>query len=374
MAARTYELGLDSFLAVTADEHGQPISGDQVIRNVVEEGVLAEQVGIDSFNIGEHYRDDMMDSASHVVLAAIAARTERIKLGTAVTVLSTQDPVRVYNNFATLDAVSGGRAQLVVGRGSAVESFPLFGYDLDDYESLFDEKLALFVELLKGGPVTWQGKYRAPLDGVVLTPPLPPGNLPTWVGSGGSPDSVLRAARYGLPLMLAVIGGPPERFRPLVDLYHRALTQAGLPLLPVGLHTLAYVAPTDEEALETQLPHWLETFARAARERGWRTPTRGQFEAEVERGSLFVGSPETVATRLASVMRTLGAERLGLHYAIGKVPYEQRAQSIRLLGTEVFPRIRELLAANPPVDGTPAPVDRTPASPVRSTHAPAISN
>jgi len=375
MSERDYELGLDSFIAVTADENGVPIPGDQVIRNVVEEGVLAERVGIDSFNIGEHYRDDMMDSASHVVLAAIAGRTERIKLGTAVTVLSTQDPVRVYNNFATLDAVSGGRAQLILGRGSAVESFPLFGYDLREYEDLFEEKLALFVELLKGGPVTWQGKYRPPLDGVVLTPPLPEGNLPTWVGSGGSPESVIRAARHGLPLMLAVIGGRPERFRPLVDLYHRALTQADQPELPVGLHTLAYVARTDEEAVETQWPHWQETFARASQERGWRPPTRAQFETEVERGALFVGSPETVATRLASVMRMLDVQRLGLHYAIGKVPYDQRAESIRLLGTEVFPRIRELLATGPAVHTAPAlAYADTPTSPVRSTHAPATTN
>jgi probable LLM family oxidoreductase len=371
MSDRKYELGLDSFLAVTADQDGQPLAGHDVIRNAVEEGVLAEQVGIDSFNIGEHYRDDMMDSASHVVLAAIAGRTDRIKLGTAVTVLSTQDPVRLYQNFATLDAVSGGRAQLILGRGSAIESYPLFGYDLREYEELFEEKLELFVELLRGGPVTWEGKYRPPLDGVVLTPPVPPGNLPTWVGSGGSPESVIRAARYRLPLMLAVIGGRPERFRPLVDLYRRALAQAGAPELPVGLHTLAYVADTDEDAVDTQWPHWLETFDRASRERGWRPPTRKQFEAEVEHGALFVGSPATVATRLASVIRTLDVERLGLHYAIGKVPYEQRAESIRLLGTEVFPRVRELLAATPSEHVGLSPGDTAvPDSPVRSTHAP----
>jgi probable LLM family oxidoreductase len=369
MTQREYELGLDSFLAVTADASGQPTSGDQVVRNAVEEGVLAEQVGIDSFNIGEHYRDDMMDSAAHVVLAAIAGRTERIKLGTAVTVLSTQDPVRLYQNFATLDAVSGGRAQLVLGRGSAIESYPLFGYDLRDYEELFEEKLALFVELLRSGPTTWQGKYRAPLDGVVLTPPLPPGHLPTWVGSGGSPESVLRAARYDLPLMLAVIGGPPARFRPLVDLYRRALAAQESPRQPVGLHTLAYVARTDEEAVETQWPHWSETFERAARERGWRQPTRAQFEAEVEHGALFVGSPKTVANRLADAMRALDVSRLGLHYAIGKVPYEERAESIRLLGTEVFPRLRELLSSPTHEDADAGVVDvPVPPSPVKSTH------
>src|SRR5246500_2913997 len=187
MKERDYEFGLDSFMAVTAGGAGEPIGGDQVVRDTVEEGVLAEQVGIDSFNIGEHYRDDMMDSAAHVVLAAIAARTERLRLGTAVTVLSTQDPVRLYNNFATLDAVSGGRAQLIVGRGSLTESFPLFGYDLREYEDLFEEKLGLFVELLRGGPITWSGKHRPPLDDVVLSPPLSAGHLPTWVGSGGKP-------------------------------------------------------------------------------------------------------------------------------------------------------------------------------------------
>src|ERR1700724_1787641 len=187
MEEREYEFGLDSFMGITAGLDGEPIGGDQVVRDTVEEGVLAEQVGIDLFNIGEHYRDDSMDSAAHVVLAAIAGRTERIRLGTAVTVLSTQDPVRLYNNFATLDAVSGGRAQLILGRGSAIESFPLFGYDLRDYEEIFEEKLELFVELLRGGTITWSGKYRPPLNDALLTPPLPTGNLPTWIGSGGTP-------------------------------------------------------------------------------------------------------------------------------------------------------------------------------------------
>jgi probable LLM family oxidoreductase len=366
---RRYELGLDSFMGVTVDANALPISGDQVVRNVVEEGVLAERVGIDSFNIGEHYRDDLMDSAGHVVLGAIAGRTARIKLGTAVTVLSTQDPVRVYNNFATLDAVSGGRAQLIVGRGSAIESFPLFGYDLREYDEIFEEKLGLFVELLKGGPVTWNGKYRPPLNDVTLTPPLVPGRLPVWVGSGGSPESVIRAARYGLPLILAIIGGQPERFRPLVDLYRRALAQYGQPTdLPVGVHTLGYVAPTDAEAVSTQGPAWIETFTRASVERGWRRPTQQQFDAEVARGSLFVGSPEVVAQRLASTMRVLDVDRLGLHYAIGTISAEQRRQSIELFGREVFPRVRELLAAAPADHDTNSVVAEI-KSPVRSTHA-----
>src|ERR1700722_14211239 len=374
MEEREYEFGLDSFMAITTGPDGQPIGGDQVVRDTVEEGVLAEQVGIDSFNIGEHYRDDMMDSAAPVVLAAIAAKTERIRLGTSVTVLSTQDPVRLYNNFATLDAVSGGRAQLIVGRGSAIESFPLFGYDLRDYEEIFEEKLALFVELLRGGPITWSGKYRPPLNDVVLTPPLPAGHLPTWVGSGGSPDSVIRAARFGLPLMLAVIGGRPERFRPLVDLYRRALAQYGHPTdLPVGLHTLGFVAATNEDATETQWPYWLQTFERASRERGWRQPTREQFDAETADGAMFVGSSETVAQRLASTMRALDVDRIDLHYALGQVPAGQRRGSIELLGRQVFPRVRELLTADPGEHDVPtnSAAPGAVASPVRSTHAPA---
>ena len=373
MPEREYEFGLDTFMPVSADEHGNSLSGDQIVRNTVEEGVLAEQVGIDSFNIGEHYRDDTMDSAAHVVLGAIAGRTERMRLGTSVTVLSTQDPVRLYNNFATLDAVSGGRAQLIVGRGSAIESFPLFGYDLREYEEAFEEKLGLFVELLRGGPVTWTGKYRPALDGQVLTPPLPAGHLPTWVGVGGSPESVIRAARYGLPLMLAVIGGGPERFRPLVDLYRRALAQYERPVdLPVGVHVLGYAGASDEEAVETQLPAWLAAFDSAARERGWRRPTRDQFDAEVAHGAMFVGSPETVAQRMAAVMRALDVDRLDLHYAIGPVPFERRLETIELLGREVFPRVRELLSveavSHAQVDGPSDPGDVK--SPVRSTHAP----
>ena len=237
----TLEFGLDTFLPITVDQSGRPVSGDEVIRNAVEEAVLAEAVGIDSFNIGEHYRTEFMDSAAPVVLAAIAGRTERIRLGTAVTVLSTQDPVRLYTDFATLDAVSNGRAQLIVGRGSLTESFPLFGFDLADYEQLFEEKLDLLVRLLREQPVTWSGKFRSALEDQFVSPPIPAGHIPTWVGVGGSPQSVVRAARFGLPLMLAVIGGNPDRFAPYVELYKRALEQHGQPQLPVGLHTLGFV-------------------------------------------------------------------------------------------------------------------------------------
>jgi probable LLM family oxidoreductase len=345
MSARAFEFGLDTFLPVTVDAAGRAISGDQTIRNAVEEAVLAEAVGLDSFNIGEHYRPEFMDSAGHVVLAAIAGRTERIRLGTAVSVLSSQDPVRLYTNFATLDAVSDGRAQLIVGRGSLTESFPLFGFDLADYEELFEEKLELLTRLLRDQPVSWSGRFRSPLTNQFVSPLIPDGRIPTWVGVGGSPRSVMRAARFGLPLMLAIIAGKPERFAAHVDLYRRALEQLGRPQLPIGLHSLGFVAETDEEAMEIQWPYYKEQFEWTARERGWRPPTYEQFLAEVDHGSMYVGSPETVANRIAAVIRTLGLSRFDLLYAVGRVPHEQRMAAIELYGREVVPRVRELLAA-----------------------------
>jgi probable LLM family oxidoreductase len=339
-----FEFGLDTFLVVTDDESGNPIGGDQVIRNTIEEAVLAESVGIDSFNIGEHYRTEMMDSANHVILAAIASRTERIRLGTAVSVLSTQDPVRLYTDFATLDAVSDGRAQLIVGRGSLTDSFPLFGFDLADYEELFEEKLDLLTRLLREQPVTWSGNFRSSLSSQFVSPPIPEGHIPTWVGVGGSPQSVMRAARFGLPLMLAIIGGDPKRFAPYVELYKRALEQYGQPALAVGVHSLGFVAPTDEEAMSIQWPYYKELFDSAARERGWRAPTYEQFLAEVDHGSMYVGSPATVANRIAAVVRTLGLSRFDLAYAVGRVPHAQRMATIELYGREVLPRVRDLLA------------------------------
>ena len=347
MPTAEFEFGLDTFIPVTVDGSGQPVRGDQVIRDTLEEAVLAESVGIDSFNIGEHYRAEFMDSANHVVLAAIAGRTDRIRLGSAVTVLSTQDPVRVYTDFATLDAVSNGRAQLIVGRGSATDSFPLFGFDLTDYEELFEEKLDLLVRLLRDQPVTWSGNFRSSLTDQLVSPPIPAGHIPTWVGVGGSPHSVLRAARYGLPLMLAVIGGKPERFAPYVELYKRALEQHGRPALPIGLHSLGFVAETDEEAMDIQWPYYKEQFESAARERGWRPPTYEHFLAEVDHGSMYVGSPETVANRIAAAIRTLDLSRFDLHYAIGRIPHQQRMATIELFGREVIPRVRERLATDP---------------------------
>jgi probable LLM family oxidoreductase len=344
MTAQEFEFGLDTPAHVSVDESGQPVDGDVVVRNTVEEAMLADAVGIDSFNISEHYRRDFMDSAGHVILAAIASRTKRIRLGTAVTVLSTQDPVRVYAEFATLDAVSDGRAQLIVGRGSLVDSFPLFGFDLADYEVLFEEKLDLLTRLLRDQPVTWSGAFRSPLTNQYVSPPLPAGHLPTWVGVGGTPQSAIRAARYGLPLMIALVGGHPRRFAPLVELYRRAVEQYGHPPLPVGLHSLGYVGKTDEEAVGIQYPYWAEMMDQSARERGWVRPSMDRFQADIDHGSLLVGSPETVAAKLAATIRLLGLSRFDLAYALGRVPHEQRLATIELYGREVIPRVRELLA------------------------------
>ena len=353
MTSHDIEFGLDTPVYLTVDESGRPLAGDVVIRNTIDEAVLADTVGIDSFNIGEHYRPELMDSAGAVMLGAIAGRTERIRLGTAVTVLSTQDPVRVYTEFATLDAVSNGRAQLIVGRGSLTDSFPLFGFDLADYETLFEENLDLLTRLLRDQPVTWSGSSRSPLTDQHVSPPLPEGHLPTWVGVGGSPQSVIRAARYGLPLMLAIIGGHPSRFAPYVELYKRALEEYGHPSLPVGMHSGGFVAKTDEEAADLQWPHWAEALEAASRKRGRARPTRSNFEAEIADGSQYVGSPETVATKLAANIRLLGLSRFDLAYATGRVPHEQRMAMIELYGREVIPRVRELLETPVPMASEP---------------------
>ena len=350
MSVQDFEFGLDTAAYVSVDESGKQLDGDAVIRNTIEEAVLADSVGIDSFNLSEHYRKDFMDSAGPVILAAIASRTEHIRLGTAVTVLSTQDPVRVFTEFSTLDAVSNGRAQIIVGRASLTDSFSLFGYDLADYETLFEEKLDLFTRLLRDQPVTWSGTVRSPLTDQYVMPPLPEGHLPTWVGVGGSPQSVVRAARYGLPMILAGIAGHPSRNAPNIELYHRALAQFGQPSQPVGMHSHGFVAKTDEEAVEVQFPHWADLYA-ASEQRGNLRPTKNSFLSEIAGGSVYVGSPETVATKLAAAIRLLRLSRFDMAYALGRVPHEDRMSTIELFGREVIPRVRELLAAGADDDG-----------------------
>ena len=341
-----FQLGVDTFGDITVDEHGQPRAHAHTLRDVVREAVLAEEVGVDAFAVGEHHRRDFSISAPEVVLAAIAARTTRMLLGSAVTVLSTDDPVRVFERFSTLNALSDGRAEVILGRGSFTESYPLFGFDLSNYDELFEERLALFAELLKGGPVKWSGRTRAALTGQTVYPTIEQGQLRTWVGVGGSPESVLRAARYGLPLTLAIIGGNPQRFRPYVDLYHQGLQRYGQPMQPVAVHSPGYVANTDEQAKSDLWPHYEAMITRIGGERGWPPPTRTQFEREAgPDGALCVGSPETVATKIANTARLLDLSRFNLKYSNGTLPHDQLMRSIELFGTQVVPRVRERLGS-----------------------------
>jgi probable LLM family oxidoreductase len=345
------ELGLDTFGDVTRDADGRARPHAQVIRDVVDEAVLADALGIDFFGVGEHHRADFAVSAPEVVLAAIAGRTRRIRLGSAVTVLSSDDPVRVFQRFATLDAASGGRAEVILGRGSFTESFPLFGYPLDQYETLFEEKLELFAALLAhdrtGEPVTWRGASgttRAPLTRQRVFPTTESGALTTWIGVGGSPESVVRAARYGLPLMLAIIGGDPRRFAPYVSLYHRALAERGRVPLPIGVHSPGHVADSDERARDELWPAYREMRDRIGAERGWGPTSRAEFEQEIARGSLYVGAPETVARKIAATVRALGLARFDMKYSAGHLAHDRLMHSIELYGRQVVPRVRALLA------------------------------
>jgi probable LLM family oxidoreductase len=342
------ELGLDTFGDVTADTEGRLLPQARVLRDVIAEAELADRLGIDFFGVGEHHRPDFAISAPEVLLATIAARTERIRLGTAVTVLSTDDPVRVYERFSTLDAVSNGRAEVILGRGSFTESFPLFGYSLEDYDDLFEEKLALFAAIRDadraGQPVHWKGTVRPPLDGVRVFPPVERPPLSTWVGVGGSPESVVRAARYGFPLTLAIIGGDPRRFKPYVELYHRALTQLGHGSLPIGIHSPGHIAQTDAQAREEQWPAYQVMRNRIGAERGWAPTSRAEFDQEITEGSLYVGSPETVAQKIAATVRALGASRFDLKYSAGTLGHELLLRSVELYGREVIPRVRQLLS------------------------------
>jgi probable LLM family oxidoreductase len=339
-----FQLGLDTFGDVTVDDTGELHADAHTLRDVVEEAVLAEQVGLDAFAVGEHHRPDFAISAPEVMLAAIAARTERMLLGSAVTVLSTYDPVRVFERFSTVNAISKGRAEVILGRGSFTESYPLFGYDLAKYTELFEEKLELFVQLLQGGPITWSGRTRTSLTNQTVYPRIETGRLRAWVGVGGSPESVVRAARHGLPLTLAIIGGSPHRFRPYVDLYHQSLEQFGQSPQPVAVHSPGYVANTDEEAKNDLWPHYAAMMTRIGAERGWPPASRAQFERESgPDGAICVGSPETVALKIASTSRRLGLSRFNMKYSNGTLPHDKLLRSIELFGTKVAPRVRELM-------------------------------
>ena len=295
----TLKFGLDTFGDMQHDDAGNLISAGQTIRNVIEQGVLADSLGLDNFNVGEHHRDDFAVSAPDSVLAGLATVTKKIGLGTGVTVLSSDDPIRVYQRFATIDALSSGRAEITAGRGSFIESFPLFGYELSDYGVLFEEKLQLLAEALKERPVTWSGSFRKPLSNQEIYPKTERGAIPLRVGVGGTPESVVRAARVGANLALAIIGGDPARFRPFADLYVRALSEFGKERLSISIHSPGHISDTDEEAIEEQWPHYYSMFGRIGRERGWGPTTKEHYLNEVQHGSLYVGSPDTVARKIA---------------------------------------------------------------------------
>jgi probable LLM family oxidoreductase len=328
---------------------GDPLRHAQVIRDVTDEGALADQVGVDAFGVGEHHRPDFSVSAPEVVLATIAGRTRRIRLGSAVTVLSSDDPIRVFERFATLNAVSNGRAEVTVGRGSFIESFPLFGYDLSQYDLLFEDKLDLFAALVRSEVVTWQGRTRPPLTNQRVFPPVD-SPLRVWIGVGGTPQSVVRAARYDFPLALAIIGGDPARFRPHVDLYQRVFTQLGRRVQPIAVHSPGYIAATDEQARDEYWQGYKAMHDRIGAERGWPPMARAAFDSEVTHGALHVGAPETVARKIARTASALGLARFDLKYSAGTLAHDKLMRCIELYGTQVIPMVRELLTAG----GSPA--------------------
>lgn len=340
----TYLFGLDSFGDLARDDDGTLMSHAASIRLVIDEAVLADKLGVDVIALGEHHREEFAISSPEMVLAAIATKTSRIKLASGVTVLSSDDPVRVFERFSTLDALSNGRAQVILGRGSFTESFPLFGYDLRDYESLFEEKVELFSKILEEKPVTWEGTHTQSLDEADIFPKTESGKLETYIGVGGSPNSVVRAAAYGFPLVLAIIGGSPKRFAPYVELYERAAKQFGHEVHPIGMHSPGFIADTDEEAIDISFPLFKEAMDKVGISRGWQPMTKQHFLNEIKGGSLYVGSPETVAQKIAKSLRTVGASRFDMVYGFGPMKASDRRHMIELYGQHVIPRVRELLA------------------------------
>lgn len=337
------EIGIDSFAAAAVKPHSTPADSMQAIEELLERIITADKAGLHVFGIGEHHRKEFLDSAPTVLLAAAAARTERIKLTSAVTVLSAADPVRVFQNFATLDLVSHGRAEMVVGRGSFTEAFPLFGLQLQDYDELFVEKLELLLKIRANEVVTWSGNFRAPLREQPIYPRPLQDSLPIWIGVGGTPESFARAGALGLPLMVAVIGGETHRFRPLVDLYRSAGRKAGHPeeKLQVGLHSLGYVANSREEAIEAYYPGYAETFTRIGKERGWPPVTKDRFLAQTgPLGALLVGGPTEVAEKIMRHSEALGGiSRVTFQMDNAGLSHEKLQQAIELIGGKVIPLV-----------------------------------
>lgn len=342
------EIGISTFVETTPDVvTGELISHSQRLREVVEEIVLADKVGLDVFGVGEHHRQDYAASSPQMVLAAAAPQTSRIRLTSAVTVLSSDDPVRVFQDFATLDALSNGRAEVMAGRGSFIESFPLFGYDLNDYEELFEEKLDLLLKLRESEKVTWQGKHRPAIHNLGVYPRPVQNPLPVWIGSGGNTESVIRAGVLGLPLVLAIIGGRPVQFAPLVKIYKRAAAQAGhdVSKLTVASHSHGFVGERQDVAVEKFFPSTQAAMNVIGRERGWGHYGRASYDAARSlEGALYVGDPETVANKIIYLRKQVGITRFMLHCPLGTMPHEDVMRSIELLGTEVAPRVREEIA------------------------------
>lgn len=336
------ELGIDSFAAVTVtSEERRAVESRQAINELLDRIELADKVGLDYFGVGEHHREEYLDSAQVVILAAAAARTQKIRLSSAVTVLSADDPVRVFQEYATLDLVSGGRAEIEVGRGSFIDAFPLFGYDLNDYNELFEEKLDLLLKIRENTRVTWEGQFRPALyDQPVYPRPLQK-KIPIWIGVGGTPASFVRAGKLGLPLMVAVIGGETHRFRPLVDMYREAGVKAGhdLDSLKVGLHSLAYVARDSKQAIEDFYPGYARAFTRIGLERGWPPVTRSRFESQLgPRGAFLLGNPSEVAEKILRHSEALGGiSRVTFQMDSAELSHEQLMEAIELMGTEVKP-------------------------------------
>jgi len=342
------EIGISTFVETTPDViTGKVMSHAQRIREVVEEIVLADQVGLDVFGVGEHHREDYAASAPAVILSAAASQTKKIRLSSAVTVLSSADPVRVFQDFSTLDAISNGRAEIMAGRGSFIESFPLFGYDLKDYDELFDEKLELLLKITASEKVTWTGNHRPPIQNLGVYPRPVQDPLPVWIGSGGNSQSVVRAGLLGLPLVLAIIGGRPIQFEPLVRLYKRAAAKAGhdVSKLTVASHSHGFVAETTEDAANKFFPSTQQAMNKLGRERGWGPYDRSSFDfARSLEGALYVGDPKTVADKIIYLRKNVGITRFMLHVPVGTMPHDDVLRAIELLGKEVAPLVREEIA------------------------------
>jgi len=337
------ELGISSFAELTPDPvTGKTISGHQRMKDLIEEIELADQIGLDVYALGEHHRPDFIVSSPAVVLAAAAVKTNHIRLSSAVTVLSSDDPVRVFQDFATVDLLSGGRAEIMAGRGSFIESFPLFGYDLKDYDELFSEKLELLLKLNESEKVSWKGKHRAPIQNLGIYPRPFQKKLPVWIAVGGTPESVIRSGKLGLPMALAIIGGSPANFLPLVELYRKTSAAAGHGRLPLAVHSHGYISEDSQQAADEFFPSYAYVMSSIGRERGWPPTTRAQFEAgRSKQGALLVGSPRQVIDKILIEKELFGLDRFLLHVSVGTMPHAQIMHSIELFGTQVAPVIRK---------------------------------